>query len=172
MSGKRETEYVMNGRSTPLIDFGVLTIEKLIEAENVELKDVVVFVNGVQYQTDLMKSPFDNKYVADIGTVVKDGDDVKVLILGLNIQQPITLENQNRNWLCDHNTALALMIEHYQTAIKNMIVSGEFYGEIYVKIVISEEGGYPFWLVNVLGQKGENFGVYIHPITLEVIEKS
>lgn len=70
-SGMRESPYVLNGKSEPCVEFGVVTIKPKGEFK-VESLTYCVCVDNDEYSGEFEQSPFDDSYAGDISKKVDD----------------------------------------------------------------------------------------------------
>lgn len=171
MSGQREKEYVINGYSTPLIDFGVITFALL--GENVtraKTGDFTLTIDGENYEGKLELNPFDNTYVADLGKKIDTQNDIIASIKIGSFSSETTLSLKSGLWKINSEEALKLACKTLKSEIKDYD-NDEWTSEVYVKIIHDEKisSDKYFWYVNFVGRNGVNHSVIIDPHSKEIL---
>lgn len=172
MCGKREKNYVINGYSGPLIDFGIITVS--INSANYDTQNIkaIVTIDTHRHEEVLEQNPFDGTYVCDIKTTTNASDLTLKLFFGDQTEQ-LTLTNISQNWKVDCNKALKIATKTTKQVLKKQIQSS-FKGEVYVKIIEDtkvNKGNY-YWYVSFVCRNGETHTVLIDPTTAKVLAKS
>ena len=173
MCGKREQEYVVNGYSTPLINFGVITITLKKPSISHNNARVVITIDTNRYEEVLEENPFDGTLVCDIKTIT-ELNDVTIKVFLDNLTQEITLHNISNSWKINHSDALKLACKVLSHDLKTQISSDVYKGEVYVKIIKDtkvNKGEY-YWYVSFIGRNGNNHTVIINPLNGEVLAKN
>lgn len=171
MSGKRETDYVINGYNTKLVDFGVLTIT-LNQEINLVNPQFALTIDTLRYEDILETNPFDGTLVADIKTLINTNNDISLKIIIGDINEDIKLTCISKGWKINHNKALKIAYKNLSKDLKPYI-STEFKGETYIKIIkdtISNNNSY-FWYVNFVSRDGITHSIIINPLTGEILAK-
>lgn len=172
MCGKREKDYVVNGYSSPLIDFGVVTVTVKSTSLNTDNIRAVITINTHRYEKVLEKNPFDGTFVCDIKTTTDASELSLKLFFGDQIEQ-LSLSNLSLGWKVDNSKALKIATKAIKPQLKKQIQSG-FNGEVYVKIIEDtkvNKGNY-YWYVSFVCRNGEKHTVLIDPTTAKILAKS
>lgn len=172
MSGKREEDYVINGVSTPLIEFGVIAVS--LQNVNVGYSKTgqYTLLHGDQnFSGTLQLNPFDNSYVADIGQII-DGDSMTITVTIGSFSDEVRLTKANTSWNIDHNEALKIACKCLKSDLKDWTKKG-FDGEVYIKIIhdskISDKDY--FWYVSFVNTSGSQHSVIIDTNTGKILTK-
>lgn len=170
MSGKRESEFLLNGESTPLINFGLITFEFKQSVELVAATYSIV-AGEKTFEGALEINPYKESLVADIKEIIDQVSQLEVSLKMADVTHELTLSLVNENWKVDHEEALKIACKKLETQLKDFVVEGKFAAEAYVKIVTGQgaEAGEYFWYVNVLSKEGKNIAVIIDPMTKQVL---
>lgn len=173
MTGEREKEYVINGKATQLIEFGVITF--YLTGNNVTFAktgNYKMIIEGKTFEGELQLNPFDNTYVADLGKNFETKEDIVVQINIGSFENEIKLSLQNGEWLLNSIDALELACKVLKTQLKDYN-NETWTAEVYIKIIHDEEVSSDkyFWYVSFVGQNGINHSVIIEPNTKEILAK-
>ena len=173
MSGKREKEYVINGTSTLLIEFGVITFALL--GDNVtraKTGNYKVIIDSKTYEGQLELNPFDNTYVADLGSMFDSSDNIYASINVGSFESEVTLELKNGDWQTSSTDALQIACKTLKKELKDYD-KDVWSSEVYIKIIHDDKVASDkyFWYVNFVGRDGTNHSVIIDPYTKEILAK-
>ena len=122
MCGYREEDYVLNGVSTNLIEFGVLTfsISGFTPFDYGE-PTYVLNVGIDRFSGGLELNPYDSTLVADVEKVMNIDENV-VAYLNLNGKTyEIHLNSISKQWQVTHSLALKTFVETYKKELKEHI---------------------------------------------------
>ncbi len=173
--GDRESEYVINGFHTPVVEFGVLTFDLSEVINDIDLVEpkYTITVNTIRYDGVLEKSPIDDTYVADIKKILRSNDTIKVGFIDGDVVYNIDLEKVNYGWKLDNHDALKIACNEFKADLKTFMNNGEFEGEGYIKIINdkTDPNSDYFWYVNFVNRNGKDIAVIINPQTKEVLAK-
>ncbi len=173
MAGKREEDYVINGVSTPLIEFGVIAVS--LQNVNVGYAKTGSFslLSGKdRYSGELQLNPFDNSYVADIGKIIDTDDDISLTVTIGSFTAEVSLQKTNVKWKLNCDDALKTACKALKSELKSW-GKKSFDGEVYVKIIHDSKISSTdyFWYVSFVNTTGTMHSVIIHPITGEILAK-
>ncbi|MBQ7351683.1 MAG: hypothetical protein IJW59_02305 [Clostridia bacterium] len=174
MCGRRESDYVINGYHTSLVDFGVVTITL---GDNVtkdfKRAQYILYVGTEIYKGDFEINPYDETLVADIKKIIDKSENVSVdVILDKEKISSLKLKNVDKDWIITCNDCINILSKTYKKELKSLIRDGEFWGEVYVKIITDRKAQDVknfFFYANVVGRSGENLSMVICPFTGEVL---
>ncbi len=173
MSGKRETDYVINGYNTALIPFGVVTVK--LTNPNITQTEGATFaltVDTNRYEGVFEINPFDGTYVGDIKQIVNTDADITLRFVLGSLNEEINLTNISKNWQVNYEQALEIACNELKPQLK-ALTNNTFMGETYIKIIHDtkiQDNAY-YWLVNFVGRKGVTHSVLINPNTAEILAK-
>lgn len=173
MAGKREEDYVINGVSTPLIEFGVIAVS--LQNVNVSYAKTGSFslLSGKDtYSGELQLNPFDNSYVADIGKIIDNDDDISLTVSIGSFTSEVSLQKTNTKWKLNCDDALKTACKALKSELKSW-GKKNFDGEVYIKIIHDSKISSTdyFWYVSFVNTTGTMHSVIIHPITGEILAK-
>ena len=169
--GKRENPYVVNGESSQLIDFAVLTAYK---KGNNQVKNDVSFELNVSGQSKSGKfevNPFDGSFVVDLLSVGENLQDVFVKIFYDEQTCSINLQNALAESDLTSTQALNIGINELKKVESEIVQNGKVNGEIYVRIM-QNQGQVPLWYVSLITKENKLFALIIDPKTKQVIAKN
>lgn len=160
--GLRENPYYPDGIANKKVEFGIISV---IFVENVEDNDTVYYkitINDNVTSGTLEKSPYTDQYMADIGKICSDDDNVKIEVyLNDNTNSDIlSLTNKSSNWEIDYEEAFKNGIDALSEEI-NTLSKNKLSYEIHVKILNEQKtsfGNY-FWSVTLISSDGERQNV-------------
>lgn len=174
MSGKREEDYVINGVSTTSIEFGVIAVSlQNINVGYAKTGQYTLISGKDTYSGELQLNPFDNSYVADIGTIIDSDDEIILKVSIGSFSDEVTLSKINTSWSINHNDALKLACKTLKSDLKGWNTKTGFDGEAYVKIIHDSKISSTdyFWYISFVNTTGTMHSVIIHPITGEILAK-
>ena len=172
--GYRESEYVLDGYATELVEFGVLTfdIAKIDENRTQNAKFTIQYGDNF-LDGDLVKNPFDNTLVVDLKKII-DVDKVVVHIIMDDNNKEISLVRLDKDWEFSSEDVKKIISKEFKEEIKPLIVDGVFKGEVYIKILNDADiykGDY-YWYVSIIGQNGGRLNAIISPKTGQILSSN
>lgn len=166
-TGQREQDYIMDGKKTPLTDFGVLTLsfsEPLEKAPEFKLT-----INGTCYESVLELNPYDGTYVFDTEMQTDDGAQIELYLKGFD--QTIKLVCVSSSWSSTYQDAISIFSQKYQKELDSHSKNGVLNGEVYVKIVSSSKTlDNIYWYVLCVCESGEMYSALIDPNTKVIVQ--
>lgn len=169
--GYREKDYILDGYSTDLIEFGVLTFD--IKDGIYKTAKFSVFYNENVIEGELVQNPFDNTLVVDLKKII-DVSEITVSIELEDNKREIKLKRLDTNWKVSSEEVKNIITKNFKEEINNLIVEGDFKGEVYIKILNDADiykGDY-YWYVSIIGQKGGKLNAIISPHTGSVLSSN
>lgn len=172
--GYRESEYVLDGYATELVEFGVLTfdIEKMEGKSTQNAKFTIQHGDGF-FEGDLVKNPFDDTLVVDVKKII-DVDEVIVHIQLDDFDKEIKLVRLDKDWDISSDDVKRIISKEFKEEINPLILDGKFKGEVYIKILNDADiykGDY-YWYVSIIGQNGGRLNAIISPKTGQVLSSN
>lgn len=172
ISGHREQDYVVNGYSTDLIEFGVLTFQILSNNIMPQTVNYVLTIGTTRYDGVLEHNPYNDTYVCDIQKAVKTGQTIYAKIIAGEFVESVELFLVTTNWVLDYKDALKTACSELNNELKSFVVNEQFCGECYIKILNDNElTNTYYWYVNFVSRDGKNYAVIVDPITAEILAK-
>lgn len=172
--GMREKNYIVNGYSTELIEFGVLSFELRnidVDKNNCQF---ILFVGTDKYTGDLQENPFDQTLVADIQKVVDCNKKIVARLISNNVEIDVELFSINRDWNITSSDVYKIIAKNLKDEIKAFINNNIFEGEVYIKIINDQDitkNDY-YWYVNIIGRNGKRLSAIVSPIKNEILAKN
>lgn len=169
--GKRENPYVVDGQSSDLIDFAVLTAIKKnvnISANDANYK---ITVDGREMTGKFEVNPFDGSFVVDLLNV---GDNpalinVEIKLGGKSYSYELTSALDEQAITADE--ALSLAWGELKKCENDITQNGSLRFEIYVRLM-KNSGQIPLYYVSAINQQDQVFALIIDPNTKQVIAKN
>jgi len=173
-TGEREKEYALDGVVNELTPFGIVTFSRL---DNEMLKQdsyqFTLIINGENVVGSLEKSPYDNKYSADIEQVIADDAEItlELVVDGTNFSQ--ALGNVSSNFTVNKDRAISIACEQLKDSVKGLSKQKGEYSEAFIKILkdYSGESNRYFWYVGIISPEGKTSGVLIDANSGDIISK-
>lgn len=166
-TGQREQDYTMDGKKTPLTDFGVLTLtfsSKLEKAPEFKLT-----VNGTCYESVLELNPYDGTYVFDTESQTDDSAQIELYLKDFDLTTKLVCVSSS--WGSTYQDAISIFSQKYQNEINAHTQNGILNGEVYVKIVSSSKAlDNIYWYVLCVCESGDMYSALIDPNTKAIIQ--
>lgn len=175
LSGRRETTYVVDGKHTDLIDFGILSFGFKLQSFSMETKAKYILILGTRRMDgDLVYNPFDETFVVDIKEQV--GPDTKMIakIVIDDYQKEVTLSCVTKDWQVGALDALRVVVKEKKKDFEPFMVGGEVKAEVYIKMtqdVDSSEGRY-YWYVSIVPVEGKRLSYLVDYLTGEIVARN
>ena len=171
MCGYREMEYKLNGISTELIEFGVVTVRMFEEISGELDMNYVLFVGTEKFAGVMSKNPFDGTFVIDIHKII---DKIANVILQLELgewDRSYKLTRIDEDWGIKSRDCIKVLIERYEKELKNFYNKKEWCAEVYVKIVDESDRNVSnfYFYISVLGRNGDSISMIVSPQTGEIL---
>lgn len=169
-SGKRETNYIMDGKTSTLTDFGVITVkfEKLPASGKLQFE---LKVDADTYVGEFEINPFDNTFVYDISKQVSDESAVSLYLV--EFDETLNLECLSKNWEVDYKEALNIFAEKHASEISENMVNKTLKGEIYIKTVAENTNlSDIYWYCLLVCESGEMYASLISVNTGTVVQNT
>lgn len=173
--GKREKTYIVNGYSTELTEFGVLSFRLSDDMEiDKNACKYVLFVGTDKYEGDLQINPFDGTLVADIMEIVEIQEKMVVTLVNDSANIDIELKCVNENWRMTSEDVYTLVAKKMKAEISAFVVDNTFEGEVYIKIINDEDKNKSdyYWYVNIIGRSGKRVSAIISIDAKEILAKN
>ena len=133
-SGQRESDYIMDGTRTNLVDFGVITIKfNTPSAFGGQKLQYELKIDSDTFTGELEINPYDRTLVADIQRQADDNAQMSLYIV--DFDETVALDCWSKNWEVPYTKALDIFAAAHKEAIENNTTGGTLNGEIYIKIV-------------------------------------
>lgn len=170
--GMREKNYIVNGYSSELVEFGVLSFDvKESETIDVNSSNYILFVGTEKFEGDLQENPFDHTLVADIHKIIDTNKKVIARIVSGGYEKDIVLSHINKDWTIDTEDVYSLVAKKLKNEISSFINKNNFEGEVYIKIINDADinvGDY-YWFVSIIGRKGNRLSAIISTNQNEIL---
>lgn len=170
--GQREKNYIVNGESSELVDFGVLSFV-LDEDIDVDINSAkfVLFVGTKKFEGDLQENPFDHSLMADIQTNLSSANNISVNLISNNYLRSTSLNCVNANWNIKSSDIYSIISKKMKNEIKSFVKNNNFEGEVYIKIINDADKNVQdyYWYVCIIGRKGERLSAIISHKNSEIL---
>lgn len=165
--GKREKNYVYDGKSSQLVDYGVILVfVKDFAGDKLKFE---MKINDEMLAGEMERNPFDKSFVFDIERKVKSTDNLALYLV--DFDATLNLENLSKSWKISCAQALTIFINANKIELKKYIVGDCFDGEIFIKIVSDkqDEDNIYFYVLAVL-KDAQVFGALIDVNTGNIVQ--
>jgi hypothetical protein len=166
VTGEREKDYKVDGKSGERVDFFILTVEGVFSsAPKCEFT-----LNGKEYKGEMKKHPFGESYSFEVCEKITE-KQVAVSVEIDGERHSATLVSVLAENAKTHSFAFSVAQKELSSAINPHLKNGVFDGEVYIRIVpnpVSDDGKY-FWYVAFYKSADECFSVLIDIESGEVI---
>lgn len=174
--GLREKPYFPDGIANEKVEFGIVSV---VFTDSFSVDKTVYYsikINENVTSGTLEKSPYTDQYMADIGKICSDGDEISIEIyFGDEIVDvdSISLKNKSADWEVDYKKAMNEGITALSAEIENMTQNKLTY-EIQVKILNEQETnfGVYFWSVTLISSDGDRCNVVLDTTTADILLKN
>lgn len=165
--GMRESSYVMDGKSSPLVEYGVLVLKT---SKNLgEHPRYILKVGEKEYSGNMEINPFDLTYVADISQKIENFQEISLFLPNFNKNFILTCISSS--WEITPTKALNIFIQEKYQALKPYF-ENEAKAEIYVKLVGDKsDPNNIFYYILCVTQDGEVMGSLIDVHTGSTTQK-
>lgn len=165
--GKREKDFITNGDSTSLVDFGVLLLKSKQDLGN--KPKFKLTINDKVYEGDFERNPFDNTYVVDLQVRVNKEDNILFELPEMNVKMQLLC--LSKNWQIDVNKALNIFIDYNEQKLSTYLKNKDFKGEIFIKIVSDKHTAENiYWYVLCICEDGNVFSNLISVENGEILQ--
>lgn len=168
-SGEREENYKLDGVSTKLVPFSIISVKNVNNVKFSELQ-YTLEVDGKTYDGALNQNPYDDSLEADVGISISPKSEVYVYLKFGEITQIATLECVFQNFSISYQTALDIAVDEVLAQKPELNKNLSF--ECFVQILNKDmQNPMYFWLVNIVSSEGDMFNVIIDTTTGEILAK-
>lgn len=152
-SGRREDPYKFDGVNNTTVDFCIVSIFPSKKLQTQYL-DVEIIVGDSIIETTLEKSPYEEGYMADLGSKIASDQQVQVKCGDLEVAVDMTCVS--REWEIQCEDALDIGIKTLKETLDNATASNKLKGECYLKIIYDKtrEIKTYYWFFSFVGENG------------------
>lgn len=167
-TGKRESDYQMNGEHTENIEYGVLVVD-FVDKNFTDLPKFIIKIDEKEYDGTMEFNPFNNTFCVDIGKEVKGGEKIEISFPEMFLKD--TLIYVSDMWQIDSKTAIEIAIKCFRKKIDSLIVDNKFQGEIFEKLLTMNKKSVEdmFWHICIFAKSGEILTCTIDVITGQIV---
>ena len=172
MCGEREENYSLNGNSSNLIPYGILTVDVSNEAIDVKEVKYVLFVGVNKFEGIMEKNPYEDSWVVDIKEIVDKEDNIAVDIYIKEVKYSTKLTSIDADWIINSRDIINdILLVDYKEQIKYFIKDNDFLGEIYIKLIndYDKYSSRYYYYVSIQGVDNSSMNLLISPKTAEVL---
>ncbi len=161
--GKREDPYLSDGKTSDLVDYGVITVFSLKGKLKIHSASFKITIDDKLYEGDFLVNPYDASFVIDLKFIPKQTTDFGIEIFNENKSYKYNLKNVLSSEDADYLEVIKIAQDTLQKVIKEKVTKGETY-EIYVRLINSQSKDFkPCWYISVYTTKNQLFAVAIDP---------
>ncbi len=168
-SGVREKTYLMNGESSEVTDFALLTI---VPNQNVSgsLIKANVKIDGVESEVELEINGLNHNFMVDLEKAFSGNEVVEVTYGGSSI----ALENVSQNFAVDYNKAIEIACQEMNEQITAKKKFSKLNAECYLRVLDKKANQFDsvFWCFTVLNVDNESYSVVISAEDGSVLAKT
>ncbi len=170
LTGKRESTYLMDGKSTALVDFGILSFTFLQQPiEDVENAKYILIIGTRRMDGDLVYNPLNGSFLVDIKEQLSPDSHIIAKILVDNLDKEVALTCKTKNWTIDAMQSLKIVTKE----AKNHILQSTQHGtiEVYIKMTQEEDtldDSY-YWYVTLVASDGNRWSYLVDTTTGKVV---
>ena len=167
-SGQREEKYIMDGKNSKLVDFGVLTL-KFDNYTSLSLPKFELKINNDIFTGELEHNPYDGSFVYDIQKQVNDNDTINLYLV--DYDQSTSLSCLSRGWKVNYLQAESIFANKHKAEFNKNTIDNKLNGEIYIKIVSDDKEMKNFyWYVLLVCENGDMYASLIDVNSGEIIQ--
>lgn len=172
-SGRRETNYALDGVRNEMVDFGIITFARNDNSPMTnDTYTYVLTINDEEHTGFLEKSPIDNTYSVDVGVAVANDAVLNIKISFTGYTFTGDLIGVSKDFNVDKAGAIKLANENLADELKNITADKNNSIEAVMKIVkdysTSENKRY-YWYVGVVSTNGDVAGILIDANSGEIV---
>lgn len=167
--GKRESDYLMNGKSENCVDFSLLCVhlEQSISSQTIV---VTLNINGEESQKELELNTLNDIYMIDLEISLTADDNIEV---EYNNSQ-IKLNPLSSNFSIDYKKAIKIASKELEDQILLKKSFSNLNAECYLRILDKKANNFDgmFWCFTVLNVSNESYSVIISTEDGSILAKS
>lgn len=175
MCGLREKPYYLDGIANEKVEFAIISVlflDEINESENVYFS---LKVNEDIFSGILEKSPYTDQYMADVGRVFADTDNISIEVYlneTANSDYEV-LTNKSVEWRIDYEKALKNGVAALSSEIDFFKKNGLSY-EIHLKILTEQKSNFGeyFWSVSLISSEGRRHNVVFGINSTDILVKN
>lgn len=167
-SGKRESDYQLNGVHTEMVDYGVLVVD-FMDKMPTTLPKYHIKVGDKEYFGVMELNPFNNTFCVDIETKITSGENIFITLPELNLSDNLVYVSDM--WQVDYSLAIKIALLAFDKKLDNLIVDGKLQGEIFEKLLSLDKTSAEnmFWNICLFAKNGEILTCTIDVITGQIV---
>lgn len=172
--GMREKPYILDGTSNKGVEFGIITVVFSNRPSENETVSYSLKIGEGTYAGTLEKSPYSNEYMADIGKLASNSDEMTLSIsVGSEAEETIKLDNKSNSWQISSSKAKEIGLKALKANIDKLENEKQNY-EVYVKIISQQQTNFGkyYWNVSIVSSKGEKHSVLFSTENEEILVKN
>lgn len=169
--GEREEPYASDGKTMPLVEYGVITVTSLTGKLQNHTLSYSILIDNKTFEGDFLINPYDQTFVIDLKFVPKQTTDFKINVTNNNIVYDYVLINVLKQGDADCNEAIKIAKQTLEPVLKEKLTKDENF-EIYVRLINSQNKDFkPCWYVSIYTTKSQLFAVAIDPSSKIVLAR-
>lgn len=167
--GKRESDYLMNGKSGNCVDFSLLCVhlEQSVSSQTIV---VTLKVNGEESQKELELNTLNDVYMIDLETIFTADENIEIKY---NDSQ-IKLNPLSSDFSVDYKKAIKIASKELEDKILLKKSFSSLNAECYLRVLDKKANNFDgmFWCFTVLNVSNESYSVIISTENGSILAKS
>lgn len=163
--GYREKEFAYDGVCSENVECGVLG---LVFKTTYSYSKIVVCldVDGTLTEVTLERSPFENKYLADLEKIYND-QIIKVSLK--NSGEIVSLKRSSDEFSVSYDKALNIGANHFAKEFEDLYFNGKLNCECYLKIINKKDFDKTYWYFSYIDRAQQSKAILIDVLSGEVL---
>ncbi|MBE7076117.1 MAG: hypothetical protein E7375_03545 [Clostridiales bacterium] len=168
-SGQREIEYLMDGQSGEVTDFGLLNVG-FYEVRTDKVIKANVSIGRQTFEKELELNTLNNLYMTDLEVFYDINEDIVVEVDG----KSVILQKLSSDFQVDYEEALEIASKELKEEIVSKKHFNTLNAECYLRILDKKANNFDefFWCFTVLNNDNESFSVIISTQDGSILAKS
>ena len=168
-SGLREKTYKLDGVSTELVPYTIVSVKCKSDLKFDELQ-YCVEVEDKTYEGAFSQNPYDGSQQADLGVAVGSSESVYVYVKFADTTEVATLKCVSKDFLVGPDTVLDIAVD--EVLAQNVDLQPSKTYECFVQVLNKDNAtNLYFWLVNIVSSEGEIYTIIVDTGTGQVLAK-
>ena len=171
VSGERENPYKYDGVKNNNVDFCIVSVFPCGTQISGTTLDVELLVGDVAHDITLEKSPYENAFMADIGSKIDAGQTLTLRCEDVGGEIELVCESQK--WEIKSDDAIRIASEELAEKIQAKVQNQTLQGECYLKIIYDKSRSIKtyYWYFTLVDVDGGTSSCVIDPTTGKILAK-
>lgn len=171
VSGERENPYKYDGIKNKNVDFCIVSLFPISTKIDGTTLDVELVVGDTTLDITLEKSPYENAFMADIGSKIASGQTLKLECE--DVGGSIELSCESQKWEIKSDDAIRIAASEFAEKIQSKTQNQTLQGECYLKIIYDKSRSIKtyYWYFTLVDTDGGTSSCVIDPTTGKILAK-